>query len=198
DELGAGPGVSIAVDLPRHWLTAVWWLAIDAAGGTAKFGPHTTEEIAVVGPDKAMTPPAADEVVAVSLSPLAGPFTDPLPPLVRDYATEVRQQGDHFAPAHKGDAAAGDRAQRQAGAWGLTATDRVLAVGALQTAVDLEQALLAPMAADASVVWVRNPAGPHLVKTATAERVTVGVGEPPDGAPSIPGVRWLPKLSVSC
>lgn len=198
NELGAMPGVSVSIDLPRHWLTAVWWLAVDAVGAIPVLGAAPAALVAVIGPDQLQSVPANDEVVAVSLLPLGAPFQQPLPPLVRDYAADVRGQGDQFAPAVRGDIGAGARAQELAAAGGLTATDRMLAVGPFKGPDDLAQGLLAPLAADASVIWVRNRPGSQCVEQLAAERVTVGVGERPPGAFRALGIRWLPDQSVSC
>ena len=53
-------------------------------------------DVAVVGPDRLAALPEAGEVVAVSLRPMGAPFADALPPLVHDFAVEVRSQPDHF------------------------------------------------------------------------------------------------------
>ncbi len=192
DELGAGPGVSVAIDLPRHWLLAVWWLAVDAVGAAVVNGAATTAQhplVAVIGPDGVGSPPPADEVVAVSLLPLGAPFTQPLPPMVRDYAVDVRGQPDHFSVSATGDHAAGDRAAALAQDWSLAPNDRLIAYS---PQIDLVRDLVAPLAADASVVWIRNLAADNFVERMAAERVTKGVGSPPIGSAPSPSIRWLP------
>jgi uncharacterized protein (TIGR03089 family) len=198
DELGLEPGDVVAIDLPRHWLTAVWWLAADAVGAVGVLGRDQDAALAVVGPDHLTDLPPSDEVVAVSLLPFGSPFRTPLPALVHDYAVAVRAQGDQFTPSAPGDEAVGQAAEQLAAEWGLGEHDRVLSFGPLTAVDDLVQGLLAPLAADASVVWVRNQPGADLVGPLAAERVTAAVGEPPTRAYEVPGIRWLPQPSVSC
>ena len=196
DELGVSPGVSVSIDLPRHWLLAVWWLAVDAVGALPVAGPYNPSKaaqdgprVAVIGPDAVSSPPAADEVVAVSLMPLGAPFSGPLPPLVRDYAVDVRGQADHFAVRAAGDHDAGDRATALALGWSLAPEDRLIAYS---DKTDLVRDLLAPLAADASVLWIRNLAAEKFVERMAAERVTKGLGAPPIGSAPAPSIRWLP------
>ena len=193
DELGVIPGVSVSIDLPRHWLLAVWWLAVDAVGALPEVGPYNTAQhdplVAVIGPDAVSSPPAADEVVAVSLMPLGAPFNGPLPPLVRDYAVDVRGQADHFAVRAAGDHVAGERATALAKGWSLASEDRLIVYS---DKTDLVRDLLAPLAADASVVWIRNLAVEKFVERMAAERVTKGLGTLPVGSAPTPSIRWLP------
>lgn len=198
DELDVQPGAVVAIDLPRHWITAVWWWACDAVGASPRLGEDPDAAVSVVGPDSLDRLPATDEVVAVSLLPLGAPFADPLPALVRDYAVDVRGQGDQFSPTVPGDAAVGGQAQLLADQWGLRSTDRVLAAGPLSGRNDLVASLLAPIAADASVVWVRNQPPANFVQTLATERVTVGVANQPAASLAPMGIRWLPPPAVSC
>ena len=198
DDLGVEPGGSVAIDLPRHWLLAVWWLATDAVGATPILGGDPDAAVGVIGPDRLGSIPSNDEVVAVSLLPMAAAFHDRLPAPIRDYALEVRGQADQFTAEGLGDQAAGAKAGRLAVEWGLTPVDRALAVGPLTDPNDLVQGLLAPLAADASVVWVRNRPSAWLVEELAAERLTVGVGKPPPGSVDSLPIRWLPEPSVSC
>ncbi len=101
-ECGVGPGSQVLLHLPRHWTTAVWVLAADATGAQVRYGPHATPasepvDVAVVGPDGVDEPPDAEEVFAVSLAPLAAPFTRALPTLVRDFTVEVRAMPDQVS-----------------------------------------------------------------------------------------------------
>ena len=198
NELDVQPGVSVSIDLPRHWLTAVWWLAADAIGAHPRLGPDPAAAVAVVGPDAFAAIPPNHEIVAVSLAPMGAPFVGSLPALVRDYAVEVRSQPDQYHPTTQGDQAAGTRAEQLAAAWALGPEDRLLAVGPFEGPADLDQSLLAPLAAGSSVVWVRNQPDPACVEQLAAERVTVGVGAPPTGPIVGLGIRWLPRPSVSC
>lgn len=196
DELGAGPGTRVDVDLPLHWTAAVCWLAIDVVGaelvpGSPGDGPV---DVAVVGPGGLDPLPDADEVLAVSLRPMGAPFAEALPPLVRDFAAEVRSQPDTY-PFDRHGSPADARAARQAVSWGLAPTDRVLVYEPVPSSDSPVILLTAALAADASVVWVRNPSQPLDVRLLVAEQVTAVVG-----ALDLPGaqaIRSLPPTSVS-
>jgi uncharacterized protein (TIGR03089 family) len=136
-DCGVGPGSSIFLHLPRHWTTAVWTLAADAVGAEVHCHPRAPAQgapvdVAVVGPDLVDDPPPADEVFAVSLAPLAAPFADPLPPLVRDYTLEVRAMPDQVGGAIGPPGSLGALAEERAAAQGLGPGDRVAALGPLR------------------------------------------------------------------
>lgn len=171
-DLGVGPGCRVAVDLPLHWTAAAWWLAVDAVGAELTDPRRPGADVAVVGPDRVDDPPAADEVVAVSLRPMGAPFDVALPPLLHDFAAEVRAQPDHYPFDTTRRTAAGDRAVELAGRWSLAPSDRVLVVERRPTPPDPLTDLDAALAADASVVWVRNPRLPFDVQRLAAEQVT--------------------------
>lgn len=96
DELTVGRGDRVALLLPPHWLGAVWLLACWAVGAVACAEPAAAA-VVVTGPDDLDAGTGAAERVALSLRPLGGRFTAPLPAGVRDYAVEVPGQGDRFA-----------------------------------------------------------------------------------------------------
>jgi hypothetical protein len=117
---------------------------------------------------------------------------------VRDYAVEVRAQGDQFSPSVSGDEVTGGQAQDLAQQWDFGADDRILATGPLLGGIDLVAGLLAPIAADASVVWVRNQPTAEFVETLATERVTAGIADhPPDSLGPL-AIRWLSPPAVSC
>lgn len=190
-DLGVGAGSRVSVDLPLHWTAAVWWLAVDAVEAQL-LGPADDvagpPDVAVVGPAALAAPPEAGELVAVSLNPMGAPFVDALPPLVHDFSVEVRTQPDHFPFPRGRDTPDGRAAVELARTWRLGAGDRLLVVGGALDHVQplpglLAPVLLAPLAADASVVWVRNPARPSDVQRAVAEQVTAVVDVPGDADP---------------
>jgi uncharacterized protein (TIGR03089 family) len=187
DELGAGAGVAVAIDLPRHWLRLLWWLAVDAVGAHP-FDPNGADRdprggdpsriapaVAVVGPGGWEAPIAAgaDEVVAVSLLPLAAPFTEPLPALVSDFSVVVRSHPDRVTlPAV--DSPLGAAARTLAASWQLLPTDRLL-VGVPGDAADAAAdaiAFSAALSGDASLVLVGNPRTPLDVERLVTEQVT--------------------------
>jgi uncharacterized protein (TIGR03089 family) len=115
DGLGTAPGDRVAVDLPRHWLAAVWALAAwrtgcevvlgalaptgPAPGGRLSGRVSGRVSVAVTGPaGLAAAARVADEVVGVSLLPLGAPFgSGALPAGALDYAREVPGHADRFS-----------------------------------------------------------------------------------------------------
>lgn len=103
EELDVEPGELVLVDLPPHWLGAVWLAAAWTAGYCV-----TTDAAAVERAGMVVCGPAAVErfaaaavrvpVVALSLRPLGGRFADPLPDGMTDYGAVVLAQPDSFVP----------------------------------------------------------------------------------------------------
>ena len=218
DELFVEPGVSISLQLPRHWLTAVWWLAAHAVGSQPQLAPPSNEppvgsfDVAVFGPKalehlagvdgSAPSSGAAwaqvEHRVAVALTPMATGFVgrgQPLPAGIIDFETEVRGQPDAFIGNDEGTPAVAEAAIDHARRWSLTSNDRVMAAGPLGGEDDLVRELLAPLAADASCVWIRNPDAGKDVQHAAAEHVTAttmtaaelpDTGNPDTGSPGGP------------
>jgi len=198
-ELLAGPGTTVSVDLPRHWTAAIWWLAIDAVGAK-RCDPAGPCDVAVIGPHRLAQLPAADEIVAVSMRPMGAPFAEPLPALVHDYFDAARSQPDDYPFGSRATDPTGEqdavRAAELARTWQLSSLDRVMAVGAWAGADPAVAELFAPLAADASVVWVRNPASATFVQRLESERVTAVV-DTRSGEPPPPRIRVLAPVSVS-
>jgi uncharacterized protein (TIGR03089 family) len=192
DGLGAEPGERLALALPTHWLGPVWLCAAWACGLEVLLDPVGSERIsfpyAVTWPDGVdrLGQLASEQTVAVSLRPLGGRFTDPLPAGVLDYAAEVPSYADFF-----GESLAGP-ASRALAAGDLGYDQEALVEMALATAGDLDLepgsrlltdynpaspdglfiAWLAPLVAQASVVVVRNPDPAQLAARIQQERVT--------------------------
>lgn len=195
-ECGVGPDSEISLHLPRHWTTAVWVLAADATGARVTYepgfaSPSGSVDVAVVSPDHVDDPPDAEEVFAVSLAPLAAPFTRPLPPLVRDYTIEVRAMPDQVSDAVGPPGPLGPLAEEQAATQSLEPTDRVAALGDLVGLDCLVSQWLAPLAVGASVIWVRNPEPELCVRRWATERVTAVSGTLPNGVPLPESIRLL-------
>lgn len=181
---GVGPGSRVSLHLPRHWLLAVWALAADTVGAEVVIGSAGPVDLSVVGPEILMPgyePPDADEVVACSLAPMAAPFRDPLPVLVRDYTVEARTMPDQVAGPVGPSGPWGTVAEQEASRLGLLAGDRVAALGPDPDAAALVREWLAPLAAGASVLWVRNPDLVRCVGRWESERVTALAAPVPDG-----------------
>ncbi|WP_459186316.1 TIGR03089 family protein [Streptomyces sp.] len=199
-DLGAQPGDRLALLLPAHWQTAVWLQACFATGVVAvPGGDPAGADLVVSGPDTLDAARACSgERIALALRPLGGRFPQP-PQGFADYAVEVPSQGDRFvayvpvdpdAPALElpgelpGELAGGEvltgaevteRARSSAAALGLTAGSRLLSGLPFDSWEGLAAGLLAPLAANGSVVLCRHldrlaPEG--LVKRRESERVT--------------------------
>ncbi len=195
-ECGVGPGCVVSLHLPRHWTTAVWVLAADAVGAEVNVYPLATSagspvDVAVIGPDLVDDPPDADEVFAVSLAPLAAPFTTALPTLVRDYTIEVRAMPDQASSPPGPPGPLGALAEARAAARGLGPTDRVAALGDLLGLPSLIDDWLAPLAVGASVLWVRNPEPDQCVPRWATERVTAVSSTLPNGVILPEAIRLL-------
>lgn len=126
DELDAGPGTRVLLDLPPHWKSLVWALGAWSTGctvvpgvdrsGTAKPSAGSTagstadgHGIDVVVTDRPDQAPAAPAVqVAVALGAMAMAWPGQLPAGTLDYASEVRAHGDVYLGA--AEPAAGDPA----------------------------------------------------------------------------------------
>ena len=187
-ECGLGPGGSVALHLGRHWLTAIWVLAADAVGAEVVVTHGATHDaglaeapvdVAVVGPDRVDDPPDAAEVFAVSLAPLGAPFSYPLPALVRDFSVEARTMPDQVSGPVGPPGGLGTIAEQRAAHLSLGQDDRIAAHGELADISALVDEWLAPLAAGASVLWVRNPDPHRCVPRWGSERVTAIVGSPP-------------------
>ncbi len=101
EELDAGPGSTVAVDLPPSWRTAVWLLATWSAGACAAVvdggRPVAAADVVVTATPQAHAG-IPGRLVAVALPALAVRFDGPLPPGALDAAAEVRSYGDVFLP----------------------------------------------------------------------------------------------------
>jgi uncharacterized protein (TIGR03089 family) len=188
DELDVERGALVLVDLPTHWLGAVWLGAAWSLGLVVTDDPGRSPEadLVVCGPERVdVYAGVADRapVVALSLRPLGGPFTGVLPPGVVDYGAVVLGQPDVFVPYDP--PGAGDRAWRdgegpatQGDLLAEAARSSVVARdGRLLTDVNPStrrglSTLLAPVVLGGSAVWVRNPAEASWAARAAQERAT--------------------------
>ncbi|WBP93017.1 TIGR03089 family protein [Mycolicibacterium neoaurum] len=185
DELGAGPGSRIAVLLPAHWQTAavllgIWWIGAEAVlgadAGDAEIALCTADRL-----DEADAIVGTGEVVAFSLDPFGKPVAD-LPIGVTDYATSVRVHGDQIVPERAPGPSLAGRSPAQvvaaataaAARAGLTDRDRVLSTASWNTPGDVEEHLLAVLAAGSSLVLVVHPDADRLDRRREMEKVTRG------------------------
>jgi uncharacterized protein (TIGR03089 family) len=142
EELDAGPGTAVAIDLPPHWKQLVWALACWSVGAVPLPGDRDADVLVSSRPDGRTGP----LLVAVALPSLARRFDPPPPPGWLDWAAEVAGFGDVLPPVgpldHLGLLAA-------ARGRGLAPGARVLAEG--------PDELLAALVADGSVVVPGRP-----------------------------------------
>jgi uncharacterized protein (TIGR03089 family) len=185
EECDVEPGTPVAMLLPAHWQTAAVLLAAWWCGAEVVTEPGDAEWVLCDADrvDIALAARPAGGVVALSLDAF-GKGVPGLPAGVVDFATEVRLQGDEFAPwapvpdttpalsgATISEVLADARAR--GGALGLSRSDRVLSTLEWNTDTGLRDGLLAVLAAEASLVQVRNPDEAALERRAATERTTV-------------------------
>ena len=195
DELDVERGATVLVSLPTHWLGAVWLGAAWSVGAcVTDDAAHAGDaDVLVGGPDEldALAGQAGRApVLGLSLRPLGGRFTEPLPPGVTDYGAVVLGQPDSFLcydPPEPADPAWRDRD-------GALSQDEVTALdleglaagGRLLTDVaPTSRQGLAPLSAvlrgGGGAVWVRRPDPDRWAHRAEVERTTavLRAGQPP-------------------
>jgi uncharacterized protein (TIGR03089 family) len=150
DELGADPGDTISVRLPLHWNAAIFVLAGWAAGLEVVDGDA---DIVVTTADREDS--GNRDTVTLTLAPMG-----------LDFSRLVAAQPDMFLPAQPSGT---DEAALAAG----MAADgvRLLVTNPLDSEGRLS-ALLAPLAAGGSVVYVQHSESADLAAIAATERVT--------------------------
>jgi uncharacterized protein (TIGR03089 family) len=196
DELDLGRGALVLVDLPTHWLGAVWLGAAWSLGLAVTDDPELAgvADLVVCGPgtvDRHAADADRVPVLALSLRPLGGRFTDPLPSGVTDYGAVVLAEPDVFVaydPPGPDDPAWRDRdgSVTQAGLLAEAAGGPVVSPvvspvlspgGRLLTDVNPARrrglaTLVAPVLLGAGTVWVRNPDHDRWSARVEQERVT--------------------------
>lgn len=94
EELDAGPGTRVLLDLPPHWRTVVWALAAWRVGATVAVGAPSGADVVVSDRPGALDLPRHAGVVAVALPALARRFDGDLPAGALDAAQSVMTYGD--------------------------------------------------------------------------------------------------------
>lgn len=95
EEFDTGPGTVVRLDLPAHWRTVVWALAVWRAGGTVQVGdPDLGADLLVT--DRPEDEPTSTPVVAVALPALARRWPTSLPAGAIDAAAAVMTYGDQI------------------------------------------------------------------------------------------------------
>lgn len=178
DEFGIASGDKVCVLMPAHWqslavLLGVWW-----NGAEVLLHADPDARIAVVSQDRMDEVDEIDEVAVCSLDAFGRAVPD-LPPAMTDYASTVRIHGDNFtssripadAPALDGLSIA-EVLNAARACSDVTAADRVLSQRDWASAEQLIEALLAPLAAGASLVQVANMDPSALERRMASEKVT--------------------------
>ncbi|WHP17220.1 TIGR03089 family protein [Cellulomonas sp. ES6] len=191
EELDAGPGTTVRVDLPPHWRSVVWTLAAWRVGATV-LPPGAPDGDVVVTDRPDAAAPRGAAVVAVALPALARRFDGGLPPGALDaaasvmtygdvvgWAPEVEPQREALAGVPGGEVRHADLLERAAGAAardGAAGARVLLEVGDDRAATpSAALAVLGVLAGGGSVVLLRPEAGDDAARAdrvAATERVT--------------------------
>lgn len=94
EEFDAGPGTRVRLDLPGHWRTVVWALAVWRVGACVVLADDGDADVLVTASPGAAS--SAREVVVVTLPALARRSPDALPAGVIDAAAAVMTYGDQL------------------------------------------------------------------------------------------------------
>lgn len=109
EELDAGPGTRVVLDLPPHWRTVVWALSAWRVGACVVLAAEGADPAGdVVVTDRPELHATGTPLVAVALGALERRFPGELPPGALDAASAVMTYGDAigWAPAVDGTAPA--------------------------------------------------------------------------------------------
>jgi uncharacterized protein (TIGR03089 family) len=202
DEFDVGPGSTVAVSLPVHWQTASVLLGVWSCGATVvdtateDYGRLADVDVVLTAQDRLTALEDAGEdavdvdLLGLSLHPLGLGMTDYVGQ-ARDFALEVRAQGDRFVPYEFPDPASPglrigelelslsgltQAALELGGRLGIAGGDRIMVDEQVATEAGPVAWLLAPLAAGASLVLCRNPIAEVLAHRADTEKVTATLG----------------------
>ena len=109
EEYDFGTGENCYLDLPSHWRTTIWTLAVWQTGATLVSSPAEATIVVTSDPSSFHNrEETSAEVVAISLAPLALKFTGDLPAGYIDGAATIMSFSDHlgYLPALDPDSAA--------------------------------------------------------------------------------------------
>ncbi|QLQ11305.1 MAG: TIGR03089 family protein [Nocardioidaceae bacterium] len=180
DEFDLARGDQVVLDLPTHWLGAVWLGAVLTLGLRVINDPNAADLI-VCGPERLQSPgtlPAGIPVLALSLRPLGARFATELPAGVTDYGAVVLGQPDaHFVsdppgPADPTFVVTGETQQELLAACAdLGTTGRILTELNPVTRQGAAT-LLGPLQNETGCVWVINPAPDSWERRGAQEHAT--------------------------
>ena len=178
DELAVDEGdvisMTLAVEAPGHWLTAVWQLACWQVGLVVDVTNPSLTAAVVTG--REWQGHAAHEVFACALHPLGFGFGEPLPGGVRDYAIEVRSHADRFfGPPPDAAATAWVDAERtliQADLVNVDVTPARRLVRASEPWATCRDGVITALVTGGSAVVVVGGNADQLARIAESERIT--------------------------
>lgn len=159
EELDAGPGTRVRLDLPPHWRTAVWALAVWAVGAELSDDDSDADVLVSTGAGD-----GSGRLVLVTLPALAR-GAERLPPGALDYNAEVSGFGDVFVP----DSPTRLETTPISAGPGPHGAPRLLVT---PRAWDPRGTLLGPLLADGSVVLCHTDDAASAAAVAAQERVT--------------------------
>ncbi len=96
EEYDAGPGTRALLDLPAHWRSVVWALAVWRVGACVVLDRADDEAVDLVVTGRPDAHPGARDLVAVALPALARRFDGELPPGAVDAAAAVMTYADRI------------------------------------------------------------------------------------------------------
>lgn len=189
DELMLDPGQVVHLDLPTHWQSCVAVVGAWTAGLRVSLGaPPQDVAVSVVGPAALGEPSrAVGHVLACSLRPMGGAFTEELPTGWLDFAREVPPQPDALinviavgpddaalvvATAQSTHTDLIEQAVQSAGGVGLGSGGRLITDANPTRPSGLAASLLAPIVMGASVVLVANCDTEQRAAIGAQERAT--------------------------
>lgn len=189
-DLLVDPGSGLRIDMPAHWQSTVTALGAWAAGLVIVMpGGATSVAASVVGP------PSGDggveahggEVIACSLRPMGGRFSEPLPAGWLDFAVEVPSQPDllllprqvrpddvavDLSTGPLTHDALAERARATMADLGIQPGGRLVTDANPASASGLVSALVGPLVTGASLVVVTNADAANRERIADQERAT--------------------------
>ncbi len=190
EEFDVAPGQRVLIDLPTHWRTLVWELAVWRAGGCVVLPGGSGADVVITDLPESYAGSSA-VLIAVSLPALARRFAGDLPPRAVDAAAAVMTYGDviGWAPTASPDDPALDPGPPHGGlvAWALDQQPeggRVLVTaGSGRTSAHDAAMILGILARDGSVVLVDDALARALAadpdradRLVSSERITARVG----------------------
>jgi uncharacterized protein (TIGR03089 family) len=181
----AGPGATVVLDLPTHWLGAALALAAWHGGQDLYVAQPGLEpppaDVAVVGPSATGRPTKSEVTYVSRLHPFGLPFEEELPWDVTDLALALREGPDVLGPSARTSARTADDTLREnatvAVARAFTATlgprPTLLSALPLRDLKGLLAATLVPLLTGGSTVLVTGNVEPDgLGAIAVSERAT--------------------------